>query len=369
MSPPAPETVLLTGATGFVGRRLSERLARDGHEVTVLVREASLKGFETWLSGVRRSNEDCWKRILVATGDIRRPGLFDQQKLRTRNAAEARRIFHCAAATHLAVDPGSAEAVNVEGTANVLDFAREAKQLERLVYFSAAAVAGDHEGRFDEDMLGEGQGFYNHYASSKLRAEERVRETMGELPLTVLRPSHIVGDSRDGSVEKVDGVYHLFLLLIRLAKLPRPLRVLPVAPGGAVARIDMVPIDFVIDAAVASAAAESALGKTLQLADPETMTVGELARDLSRRLGIRGPWLNLRGRPLAMLLRERNVSVLRDLVDQVICLPPELADGLAHRASYDTTTADRVLRPLGLSPPPVTEYLDTLLDYTQKRLT
>ncbi len=366
---PSPTTVFLTGGTGCIGTRLAEALARDGHRVFLLVRPKTKRSAEAWLSGLKKRDEALRSRILLFEGDVSRPGVVASEPGRQRVRDEATVILHAAATTNLAADRGSCELTNVVGTANVVALARQTAGLTRLLHVSAGAVAGDAEGRFGEDELQRGQRFYNAYAETKNLAEQAVREAMGDVPITVVRPAHVVGDSRTGEIDRIDGVYYLILLLLRIARLPKPLRILPVAPGGDVARMDIVPIDFVVDAIRALTWHPDAVGGTFHLSDPLALTVRGLGRVFARELDIAGPYLSIPGRPLAMVLRGgRTSDTLRTVMDQLFNLPPELADGLAHRAIYDSTEAQRLLAPIGLRAPHVEQYIGPLLDFARRRL-
>ncbi len=369
MLAPDPTTIFLTGGTGCLGTRLAESLAGDGHRIFLLVRPKTKRSAEAWLAGLRKRDEDLRARILLFEGDVDRPGVVASAPGQQRVASEATVLVHAAAITNLAADRASCERTNVQGTAHILEVARGMRGLTRLLHVSAGAVAGDAEGPFAEDELQRGQRFYNDYAETKNRAEELVRAARADLPTTIARPAHIVGDSQTGAIDRIDGVYYLVLLLLRMSKLPKPLRVLPVAPGGDVARMDLVPIDFVVDALKALAWHPDSVGGTFHLSDPLALTVRGLARVFARELDIAGPYFSIPGRPLAMVLRGgRTSDTLRTLMDQLFNLPPELADGLAHRAIYDSTQAQRLLTPLGLRAPHVEQYIGPLLDFARRRL-
>lgn len=360
-------TVFLTGGTGCLGTQIAEELARRGERVLLLVRPKSKRSAEAWLSNLRKQGQA--PPIVLLEGDVRRPGVLATSTGADRVRSEATRVVHAAAVTNLAADVRSAWTTNVDGTRNVLDLARGIGGLQRVVHLSAGAVAGTCEGVFTEDDLDRGQSFYNAYAESKHVAEGHVREAMGDLPVTIVRPSAVVGDSRTGAIERIDGVYYLILLMLRIARLPRPLRVLPFAPGGDIARIDLVPIDYVVTALLALAEHEQSVGGTFALSDPRALTVRALARVFAAELGIAGPFVGFRGRPLAMVLRGgRSSATLRTLMDQLFNLPPELADGLAHRAVYDSQRARALLEPLGITAPHVADYVGPLLEYARRRL-
>ena len=360
--------VFLTGGTGCLGTQIAEGLAARGTRVLLLVRPKTKRSAEAWLSNLRKRDGQA-PSIVLLEGDITHPRVLTTPTAADRVRAEASVVIHAAAVTNLAADVRSAWTTNVDGTRNLLEFARTMPTLRRFMHLSAAAVGGDVEGRFGEAELDRGQCFYNAYAESKHVAEGHVRAAMAELPITIARPSAIVGHSLTGAIDRIDGVYYLILLLLRLARLPRPLRVLPVAPGGDVAHIDLVPIDFVVQALLALAEHSGAEGATVHLSDPRALTVRQLARVFAAELGIRGPVFGIRGRPLAMVLRGgRSSPTLRTLMDQLFNLPPELADGLAHRAVYDSTDARRLLDPLGIVAPHVGDYVAPLLDFARRRL-
>jgi thioester reductase-like protein len=177
-----------------------------------------------------------------------------------------------------------------------------------------------------------------------------------------------VGRSETGEVERVDGFYHLLLFLLKFSSLPRPLRFLPVAPGGHKSRIDVVPVDFVVEAILRLLTLPEAEGSTVHLTDPFALTVREFLDLSAERLGFMGPILDIPGRPLGWLFRSAPLSGVRTVLDQAMNLPPELLAGLACPAVFDTTEAERLLRPFGLHPPPLPEYFDRLIDYTRNKL-
>ena len=361
-------TVFVTGATGFLGQRLVEALAIEGHQVLALCRRGSRRGGEAWLKHWSRTHNEAGAQVTFLSGDLCHPGIFDDEVGRDRMLSETEIVIHCGAATHLAVDSKLAHRSNVEGTQELLRTLDGATALRRIVHCSAASVAGDFEGRFTEAMLDVGQSHYNHCSRTKMLGEQAVVQAMDRLPITVVRPSHLVGDAQTGRVEKVDGVYHLFLLLLRMASLPVPLRILPWVPGGDWAWVDLVPVDYAATAIRRLAWHEEAEGKTFHLCDPDARTVESLVRLVASELGIRGPFISSRGRPLAMFLRGRRFGPVRMALDQLLNLPPELADGLAHRAIYDTERTEAVLGPLGVSVPPLESYIGTLLSYARDRV-
>ena len=363
-----PRAVFLTGGTGFLGRRLLVRLTQDGRNVLALVRKNSRRTARGWLSEYRKQDPEAAARIRLLTGDITKPEIFDDQASRARVLTEAVHVIHCAAATHLAVERRVAFDANVAGTKAVLELAAELPNLERVLHVSTAAVAGDHTGRFSESMLLVGQRFGDRCAETKMLGERKARAAMATLPVTVARPAHIVGSSTSGEVERVDGFYHLLLFLLKFSSLPAPLRFLPVAPGGHKSRLNVVPVDYVVEALLQLLTLPEAEGATVHLSDPFALTVREFLDLSAERLGFVGPVVDIPARPLGRMFRSAPLSGLRTILDQAMNLPPELLAGLARPAVLDTTEAERLLRPAGIAPPPLAEYFDKLVEYTRNKL-
>ncbi|MDQ4048568.1 MAG: SDR family oxidoreductase [Actinomycetota bacterium] len=228
---------LLTGFPGFIGRRLAKHLLDDDAEASVV----ALVERRMLAAGREAAAAIDPERIEVLAGDIidRRLGLEDADY--DRLAAEVRRVFHLAAIYDLAVPVELAQRVNVGGTGNVVEFCTAAQSLERLAYVSTAYVAGLRTGVVYEHELVMGQGFKNHYESTKFQAEVWVREAMDRVPTTIVRPAIVVGDSRTGETQKFDGPYYL---LRGISQARRARRAIPQF-GRLEAAFNVVPVDYV----------------------------------------------------------------------------------------------------------------------------
>jgi thioester reductase-like protein len=225
--------VLLTGATGFVGMELLRRfLEEDGdRRVHALVRAADDEAAGERLPAHPRLN--------AVAGDIEQPGLGLSRAARERLRQEVTTILHCAASISFDLSLEESRQVNVDGTRNVLELAERCRALERLTYVSTAYVAGEPRGLFREDQLDVGQRFRNPYEQSKFEAERMIHERANGLPLQVLRPSIIVGDSRTGRTSSFNVLYG-------------PLKAMasgriPAIPARRSAPVDIVPVDYVAD--------------------------------------------------------------------------------------------------------------------------
>jgi thioester reductase-like protein len=340
---------LITGFPGFIGRRLVRKLL-DGDsraQVVALVEPRMLDAARTAAEEIDAG------RIEVIAGDIadRRLGLDDRDYARL--AGDVRRVYHLAAIYDLAVPIELAQRVNVDGTGNVLEFCLAAKELERLVYISTAYVAGKRGGVVYEHELAMGQGFKNHYESTKFQAEVWVRHLLDRVPTTVLRPAIVVGDSRTGETQKFDGPYYLLRAIAQAERQGRP----TVQIGASNATFNVVPIDFVVDAIVAAGADPAALGETLHLVDPNPVTTRELVELLSQSYAGRAP----RGKlPPALAQTSLRLKPVRRLFSDT---PAESIAYLNHPVTFDTRRAVDLLTPHGLAPPAFASYVGPLVEF------
>ena len=341
-------SVLLTGFPGFIGRRLVRTLAAegDGRPIIALV--------EPRMADTARDvAQQIDGPVEVLEGDIskRRLGLDDAAW--ERLASEITQVFHLAAIYDLAVPIEIAQRVNVDGTGNVLDLCLEARNLERLAYVSTAYVAGLRTGVVYEHELNLGQGFKNHYESTKFQAEVWVRERMDRIPTTILRPAIVVGDSRTGETEKFDGPYYILKTISRMQRMGQPV----VQFGAAEAFFNVVPVDFVVAAIAAAGIDAGTEGETLHLVDPEPLTTKELVELLSEEYAGRGT----RGKIFPKLVEASlRVPAVRKQFGNT---PRESIVYLNHRVTFDTRRAEAVLGPKGLRPPRFTEYVGPMVQF------
>jgi dephospho-CoA kinase len=258
-------------------------------------------------------------------------------------------IHHLAGIYFMGEEDETARRVNVSGTRTVLELARDVGRLERVVHWSTAMVSGDRKGRCYEEDLEAGQRFHNAYERTKYEAEKLVRAAMRRLPITVLRPSIIVGDSTTGEIDQLDGPYYLMVLIATNAS---GLRLPLLGKGGA--PLHLVPIDYVIDAAWHVARNESSAGRTFHIVDPAPMT----GRDVFERVAEIAHTEKPRGhipRPLARaVLRTPGLSRLGRG-------PLAFVDLLDHAVHYDQTNTSRALAGTKVACPALADYLPVLV--------
>jgi thioester reductase-like protein len=341
-------TALITGFPGFIGRRLVRALLdRDPDLRVVALVEARMA------TTARQLAEPVADRVEVVAGDIAEPRLGLGQADYTRLISEVTHVFHLAAIYDLAVPVELAQRVNVDGTGNVLELCAAATQLERLAYVSTAYVAGLRHGVVYEHELIMGQGFKNHYESTKFQAEVWVRDHLDRVPTTILRPAIVVGDSRTGETEKFDGPYYILRAISRAQRFGRPI----VQFGAAGAPFNVVPVDFVVAAIVAAAFAEDAVGETLHLVDPDPLTSRELVTCLSRHYSGRAPQGKI---PPKLVESALEYGRVRDFMGGT---PRESIAYLNHSVRFEARRATALLAEHGLRPPRFTDYAATMVRF------
>jgi long-chain acyl-CoA synthetase len=269
--------VLLTGATGFVGQELLDRLLdRDDRDVHALVRADDDRG-----AAARLPEHE---RLSVWAADIERPGLGLDDRRADALAERVSTVIHCAASVSFSLGLEESRRVNVAGTGRMAELAERCAErgdgLERFSYVSTAYVAGAHGGAFGEDCLDVGQGFRNPYERSKFEAELLLRDRSDGLPLQVLRPSIVVGDSRTGWTSSFNVLYPPLKAFARGA--------IPALPARRRSPVDVVPVDYVADS-VDRLARSGPDGTFHLVAGRNATTVGRLMELASQRFGRPAP--------------------------------------------------------------------------------
>lgn len=344
---------LITGFPGFIAGRLLERLLADGGDgpwyflVEPRFVFAARQRCEA-LASRRPKFVDQW---FIVPGDIRQPDLGMTAAARERIDADVQQVWHLAAVYDLAVQPAVARAVNIDGTVHVLDLCQRLPRLERLLYVSTCFVAGDRSGVVYEDELERGQGFRNHYESTKFAAEQQVRRRMADVPTVILRPAIVVGDSTTGEIAKGDGPYFVMRLLLRL---PRWLPMF--RPGPCAAPINLVPVDVLVDAMARLAAHPQAVGRTFHLADPNPRSAAWLLDGMIEAMG---------RAPAVATLPQALVSPLLDRpqVRRITGVPGELIRYFNHDVRFDVRNTADLLADSSLRWPDLADYLPQLVSW------
>ena len=347
---------VVTGGTGFIGRRVVSRLldANAAAEVWVLVRRSSLGRFER-LAG-------SWgDRAKPLVGELTEPhlGLTDQA---ISDLGPVDHVVHCAAIYDITAPEAEQRAANVDGTQAVIDLARRLDAT--LHHVSSIAVAGDFHGEYTEDDFDIGQQLPTPYHQTKFEAELLVRSAAG-LRYRIYRPAVVVGDSRTGEMDKIDGPYYFFGMLAKLAVLPKLTPIMLPDTG----RTNIVPVDYVADALVMLMHADGRDGQTFHLTSPKTIGLRGIYRGVAATAGLpplRGslprsvaaPVLKVRGRP----------KVWRNMIATQLGIPGEVLDVVDLAPTFVSDQTQKALRGTGIAVPEFSSYAPALWRYWAEHL-
>jgi len=361
-------TYLVTGGTGFVGRHLLARLLRrPDATVHVLVRASSAGRLEQLVDSL-----DGGDRLVPLVGDIRADRLGLSRKAVTRLAGTVDHVVHLAALYDMTADEQDNQDLNVGGTRRVVDLATDLRA-GRLHHVSSIAVAGGYDGRFTEEMFDEGQPLPSAYHATKFEAERIVREQTA-VPWRVYRPVVVVGDSRTGEMDKVDGPYYFLPLLSSLGELPLLGRVPLVLPD--LGDSNVVPVDYVADAMDALIHADGLDGQAFHLGSARPLPLLEVYNALARAagapqvaLGLTRRLLPAAGLGMSLLGRVPGVRTAAELATARLGVPAEVLPHLTFRPVFSTNRTRSVLDGLGITPPPeLADYAGTLYAYWAEHL-
>jgi long-chain acyl-CoA synthetase len=361
---PQPENVLLTGATGFVGRELLWRLARTpGQRVVCLIRAPDHASADARLAALLDKAQpdaltaDERRRVRPVQADLTVERLGLDPESWTQLATSTHRVVHCGASVDWALPLDSARAVNVEGTRRVIELAVAAHRrgaLRRFDYVSTCNVCGRRAGLVGEEDLDDRHGFFNAYERSKFEAERLVRGS--GLPFATFRLSTVVGDSRSGYAASFKVLYWPLKILARGLAL--------VVPGDRRGFLDIVPVDYVCSAIETISRDPLQRRKTFHLAaGPQgCSTIGELLDFACHRFAVRPP---------VMLPPPLFQAIVRPLLHlfvwgkrrEVMKKGRVYLPYLAYRAQFDTTQARSALAGRDCVVPPVRDYLEKLIEY------
>ena len=359
----------VTGATGFIGKRLVKTLlARKGSTVHFLLRRES--------EGKVADLLDYWgttkARAVPVYGDLtgKKLGVAAEDIKALKGRIDG--LFHLAAVYDLKADEATQISANIDGTRNVVEFAR-AIDAKHLHHVSSIAAAGLYEGVFREDMFDEAEGLDHPYFMTKHESEKIVRKE-SKVPWTVYRPGFVVGDSQTGEMDKIDGPYYFFKLIQRMRQLLPPWFPSVGLEGG---RLNIVPVDFVVSCIDHIAHSKGDLkGKCFQLVDPMGYRIGDVLDIFSK--AAHAPKMNVfvnaallgfipksvkKGLMALAPVRRIRAAVMKDLG-----LPEDILEFINWPTRYDRRDLDAALKGSGIECPRLEDYGWRLWDYWERHL-
>jgi thioester reductase-like protein len=331
------QTHLFTGFPGFIATQLIKELIRVGEveKIYAVVQFSQVDLAKEKAASIMNEMKVSFPfEILV--GDITKAELGMAHQLMNDLHEETLTVWHLAAIYDLAVKAEIAWQVNVEGTRQVIEFVRNHPSIERFMYFSTAYVAGKREGKLLETELIRPDSFKNHYEETKFEAELLVEELKKDEAVTIIRPGIVRGHSKTGETIKFDGPYFFMNMIDKL-------RWMPIIPyvGKTKASINVVPIDYIIEATVYLSNHIGAVGKTVHLTDPTPHPIEEIYCAMVVELTGKKP----KGR-LPRLLAERGLSSIR--LQRRLGVEAETLDYMMWDATFDTTVAEVLLKGSGI---------------------
>ena len=359
----------VTGATGFIGKRLVKALlARRGATVHFLVRPGS--------EGKLEALYDYWgvtkARALPVSGDLtaKKLGVGGDDIKRLKGKID--HVYHLAAVYDLSADEESQVQVNIEGTRNMVEFAK-AVDAGHVHHVSSIAAAGLYEGVFREDMFDEAEGLDHPYFMTKHESEKIVRKEC-KLPWTVYRPAMVVGESQTGEMDKIDGPYYFFKLIQRMRQILPPWFPSVGLEGG---RVNIVPVDFVVAALDHISHSKAELkGKCFHLVDPVGYRVGDVLDIFSK--AAHAPKMNLfvnaallgfipkavkKGLMALAPVRRIRAAVMKDLG-----VPDDMLTFVNYPTRFDCRETQLALKGSGITCPNLNDYAWRLWDYWERHL-
>ena len=344
-------TVFLTGFPGFIATRLLRRLAAERCNFLLLVQPAFFELAKVEIERIAAETGKPDSDFVVLPGDITSPDLGLSPNDLEHARAKSTIVFHLAALYDLAVEREPAMRVNVEGTRNVNKFVSSIANLQQYHYVSTCYVAGKRTGVILETELQHNAGFRNYYEETKHLAESEVQALKSSLPVTIHRPSVVCGDSKTGETVKYDGIYYLIRYLLKWPAILSAFNI-----GSDRVTLNLVPVDFVVESMAVLARDSRAIGKTLQLADPNPLTTRQLFDSIASAID---------GHPSRLTLPSSMVekSLMTALSPKITDLPHSAVPYFFHNQSYDTTQSTALLKSHGVRCPPFESYVNAIVEF------
>ncbi len=357
----------VTGATGFIGRFLVDKLlAREG-TIYVLVRKGSMKKLDAlrarWGAGEGR--------VIAVAGDLAKPKLGLTAADIAKVKGKVKHFFHLAAIYDLAADSASQGEANIDGTRHAVELA-EAIGAGAFHHVSSIAAAGLYDGVFREDMFDEAEELDHPYFRTKHESEGIVR-SQAKVPWRIYRPGIVVGHSQTGEIDKIDGPYYFFKLIQKMRNALPPWMPTVGIEGG---RINIVPVDFVVDAIDHIAHKKGLDGGCFHITDPEPRRIGEILNIFAKAAHAPQMTMRLNAKmfsfiPSFVVDSVMSLAPMRRIQKQVLAdlgIPRDMFTFVNYPTRFDSRETEKALKGTGIRVPHLEEYAWRLWDYWERHL-
>lgn len=312
------KTILLTGSTGFLGSELLQRFVMSDYNIKILIRpekgvsaqERFRQAFENAGADVDTSSPHSGK-VKVFEGDITDTNLGLSSNVFNELKNSVDEVFHCAAAVKFSeINRDVLYSTNCKGAQNILDFCISGRK-KHLHHVSTAYVAGRKKGFIYENNLDDSNGFHNLYEDTKFLAEKKIHEYSIKhgLTFTIYRPSIIIGNSKTGYTKNFDNIYFyaktLSFLKRRLefnvhenkldlnglneTKIEKPTLIPLRIPAKSDATINLVPIDYVVNAIISISLDRNRTNSTFHIVNPDPPILSFILESINEAIGVTGP--------------------------------------------------------------------------------
>lgn len=364
-------TYFISGATGTIGSGVVPLLLKEeGAQLRLLIRATSPAQLTERLEALYAfwempPNDPRRGRIQALQGDAELPRFGLAAESYAELSAQCTHLIHCAGKVRMNLPLEAARQAAVASARNVVDLTRTCLArggFAKVEFVSTVGVGGRNPGIIPERWITNPRDFHNTYEQSKAEAENYIAQQIAEgLPITVHRPSMVVGDSLRGKVIHFQIFYHLCEFLSGL----RTLGIFPTLKG---AKLDIVPVDYVAAALVWSSSRADTAGRILHLCSgPEgaidIMGLRSIVRQSFRQHNIKLP----PSLPLPLGLCKAAIPVISLMVSEkarrALRTLPIFLDYLGEEQAFANHETKSLLQGAGILLPPIEQYLSPLFDY------
>ncbi|AWV89208.1 SDR family oxidoreductase [Bradymonas sediminis] len=346
--PRGARDILLTGFPSFMPHRMLRTIFTNEPDsfVRLLVRPDFIDRATRRLEAMGADPD----RYQILSGDVVSLDLGLSGTEYLELLANVTDIYHIASIWYLGASKREIQRVNVEGARNIVDAALEMEHLKRLNHYSTAFVAGQRSGVIMEDELDEGQSFRNAYERTKYEAELIMRQAMDLIPVSIYRPSIVVGDSQTGEIDRMAGPYFLMNLIVQM---PESFPIL--MPGKGDKPLNLVPADYVCEAMHRISLQDDSIGKTFHLCDTNPLSARKVFELIAHTAGKRPPVGHL---PYSLTKWAMKIPY----VEKFTRGPRQFAEDFNHLTIYNSINAVDALKG-DLRCPPFPSYAENLVAF------